>query len=115
MGPQTGGEATYHIRASRLPVERAGEREASNDENYGEDGVEREVDICQTPLSVKEALKVESSETIVKVKRVPYFVHNDREGEKQEAAGGDYPMRNKLPHLSSVWNSSSPFAIYDQF
>ena len=113
-GPQTGGEATYHIRASRLPVERASEREARDDENYGEDGAERESDVCQTQLSVKEAEIVAITDKIAKVKPVPYCGHGDREDEKQEAEAGDRPVRNKLPRLSSVWNSSNPFAIYDQ-
>jgi len=49
-GPQTGREVTYYIGVSHFPFERAAKHEARNDENGGEDQIERELDIIQLSL-----------------------------------------------------------------
>ena len=81
-GPQTGGEVTYHIRVSQLPFERAAECEAGNDENDGEDELERVLDIQQPNLSVEEAHIFGRTDDTVISKRVPHRVHDDRKEEE---------------------------------
>jgi len=61
-------EATYHIRASHLPFERASECEARKDEDDGKDEVERVSDIYQNLFSIGEAIILGPIDDIVIVK-----------------------------------------------
>jgi len=107
-------EATYHIRVSHLPFERASEREARKDENDGKDEIERASDISQNLSSIGEAIILGPIDGIVIEKRVPHGAHDYRDNDKKEDGGADDPVHNKLPCLSSVRVPFGPPVIYDQ-